>query len=204
MRIKICGVTRTGDARRAGRLGAWAIGMIFVPDTPRFLTADRAKKVRAAIPKGVKAVGVFRNPSREEILRAVRELNLDMVQIYGKAPSGLRVPAISVVEIGRRRPRIPRFGPTDFVLVEPERTLADRRAGRGPSEKSRWAARALVAAWQKRGLRVLLGGGLNAQNVAEAVTASPWAVDVSAGVEGRAGCKDLKLLRRFFQEANRG
>lgn len=202
MKVKVCGVTRASDARLAARLGAWAVGMIFVPDTPRFLAPSRARRVRAAIPKGVKAVGVFRAPSREELSAAIRTLRLDAVQVYGAVPTGLRVPAIVVVEAGSARARPPRLGAVDYVLVEPARTDADRRAGRGPSLRARKAALKLAAAWRRRGLRVLLAGGLTPENVAPTVAAArPFAVDVSSGVESRPGVKSAAKLRAFFLEA---
>jgi phosphoribosylanthranilate isomerase len=192
MRIKVCGVTRASDARLAAKLGAWAVGMIFVPNTPRFLTPARAKRVRAAIPKGVLAVGVFRDPARQELLRLVRELRLDAVQIEGKVPTGLRVPAFVT---GRAR-----AGACDYVFVEPKRTDADRRAGRVPSERSRRAAWKTAAVKARRGARVILAGGLTPENVAHAAAAAkPWALDVSSGVEHRPGVKDARKLRAFFK-----
>jgi phosphoribosylanthranilate isomerase len=191
VRVKVCGVTRASDARRAAGLGAWAVGMIFVPDTPRFLTLARAKRVRDAIPKGVLAVGVFREPAREELLRAVRELRLDAVQIYGKVPSGLRVPAFIDGPS--------KLGPCDYVFIEPKRTDADRRAGRGPSVLARRAAWRAAAAKGRKGARVVLAGGLTPGNAAQAAAvAKPWALDVSSGVERRPGVKDAALLRAFF------
>ena len=195
MRIKVCGVTRAADARRAAGLGAWAVGMIFVPETPRFLTPARAKRVRAAIPKGVLAVGVFRDPSREELLRAVRDLRLDAVQIYGKVPSGLRVPAF--VASGK-------VGACDYVFLEPERSDADRRAGRGPSPRAQRAAWKAAAGKGRRGARVILAGGLTPKNAAAAASAAkPWALDVSSGVESRPGVKSPAQLRAFFAAVKR-
>jgi phosphoribosylanthranilate isomerase len=172
-------------------LGAWAVGMIFVPETPRFLTLARARRVRAAIPKGVLAVGVFRDPRREELLRAVRGLRLDAVQIYGKVPTGLRVPAFVA---GPSKP-----GPCDYLFVEPERSNADRRAGRGPSASARRSAWKAAAAKGRKGARVILAGGLTPENAAQAAAATkPWALDVSSGVESRPGVKSPALLRAFF------
>lgn len=190
MRVKVCGVTRAADARRAAELGAWAVGMIFVPETPRFLTLARARRVRAAIPKGVKAVGVFRDPARWELNRLVRELRLDMVQVYGRKPTGLRVPAL-VAAPGRP-------GPVDLVFLEPRRTDADRRAGRGPSETARRAVWKKAAALSRRGARVVLAGGLTPENAAEAAAVRPWALDVSSGVESRPGVKSARKLKAFF------
>ncbi len=188
MRIKVCGVTRASDARLVAKLGAWAVGMIFVPGTPRFLTLARARRVRAAIPKGVKAVGVFRAPPRADLLLMIRELRLDAVQIYGKVPTGLRVPAL--VE---RRP-----GPVDFFFIEPRRTDADRRAGRGPSDAARRASWRKATALARKGIRVVLAGGLTPENAADAAATGVWALDVSSGVERRPGVKDARKLRAFF------
>ena len=191
MRIKVCGVTRASDARRAARLGAWAVGMIFVPGTPRFLTLSRAKRVRASIPRGVLAVGVFRDPPREELLSVVRELRLDAVQVYGKVPSGLRVPAFVAGPA--------RLSPCDFVFLEPRRSDVDRRVGRVPSGNACRATWKKAATLRKRGLRVILAGGLTPGNAARAAAAAqPWALDVSSGVELRQGVKDVALLRAFF------
>lgn len=182
MKIKVCGVTRAADARLAVKLGAWAVGMIFVPRTPRFLTLAKAKKVRAAIPKGVLAVGVFRHPSAEELARALTELKLDAVQVYGASPR--------IYEFARER---------TFPFVEPRRSDADRRAARGVSDPAKRRAWKKAAALKRRGARVVLAGGLTPENVAAAASAArPFAVDVSSGVERRPGVKDARLLRKFF------
>ncbi|MFI5345131.1 MAG: phosphoribosylanthranilate isomerase [Elusimicrobiota bacterium] len=185
MKVKICGVTRPADARLAAKLGAWAVGMIFVPNTPRYLTLARAKRVRAAIPKGVLAVGVFRNPNIIDLARAIDVLNLDAVQMYADK---------SFVHVFSSDMKL-RF-------LEPKRTDADRRRGRGPLDASRRRVWRRAAELKRRGARVVLAGGLTPENVAEAVKAAkPWALDVSSGVESRPGVKDAALLRAFFKAA---
>lgn len=193
MRIKVCGVTRPQDARLAAKLGAWAVGMIFVPNTPRYLTPPKARRVRAAIPKGVLAVGVFRHVSADELARVVRELRLDAVQVYGSVPRGVGVRVIQAVSMGARPLR------GKMVLVEPARTDADRRAGRGPSARARLKAWRTARAWGSTGARVVLAGGLTPDNASEAKRiGNPWALDVSSGVEKKPGLKDPALLRAFF------
>jgi phosphoribosylanthranilate isomerase len=193
MRIKVCGVTRPQDARLAAKLGAWAVGMIFVPNTPRYLTPPQAKRVRAAIPKGVLAVGVFRRVTPDELARVVRELRLDAVQIYGTAPRGAGVRVIQAVSMDARPLR------GKMVMLEPSRTDADRRAGRGPSARARLRAWRTARQWGKTGSRVLLAGGLTPDNAAEARRiGNPYALDVSSGVETKPGIKDAKLLKAFF------
>ncbi|MDD5303835.1 MAG: phosphoribosylanthranilate isomerase [Elusimicrobia bacterium] len=194
MRIKVCGVTRPQDARLAAKLGAWAVGMIFVPNTPRYLTPPKARRVRAAIPKGVLAVGVFKHVAAEELRRVIRELRLDAVQIYGSVPRGIGVRVIQAVTLDARPLR------GKMVLIEPARTDADRRAGRGPSVRAQRKAWRTAESWRATGARVILAGGLTPLNAAEAArSARPWALDVSSGVESEPGIKSAPLLRAFFK-----
>ncbi|MEQ1917785.1 MAG: phosphoribosylanthranilate isomerase [Elusimicrobiota bacterium] len=197
MRIKVCGVTRPQDARLAAKLGAWAVGMIFVPNTPRYLTPPKARRVRAAIPKGVLAIGVFRHVAADELRRVVGELRLDAVQIYGTVPRGIGVRVIQAVTLDARPLR------GKMVLIEPARTDADRRAGRGPSIRAQRKAWKTAQSWRATGARAVLAGGLTPGNAAEAVrSARPWALDVSSGVEGEPGIKSSRLMRAFFRAAN--
>lgn len=198
MKIKVCGVTRPQDARLAAKLGAWAVGMIFVPNTPRYLTPPKARRVRAAIPKGVLAVGVFRHVSAEELRRVVRELKLDAVQIYGTVPRGIGVKVIQAVTLSARPLR------GKMVLIEPARSDADRRAGRGPSLKAQRAAWDTARSWRATGARVILAGGLTPDNAGAAASLSrPWALDVSSGVERKPGLKSAPLMRAFFDSVRR-
>ena len=198
MKIKVCGVTRPQDARLAAKLGAWAIGMIFVPNTPRYLLPSKARKIRAAIPKGVLAVGVFKHVAADELRRVIRELRLDAVQIYGSVPRGIGVRVIQAVTLDARPLR------GKMVLIEPARTDADRRAGRGPSVRAQHKAWATAKSWRATGARAILAGGLTPDNASDAVQmARPWALDVSSGVEGAPGLKSARLLRAFFRAASR-
>ena len=196
MRVKVCGVTRPRDARLAAKLGAWAVGMIFVPGTPRYLDPAKARKVRAAIPRGVLAVGVFRHVAAEELRRMVRELRLDAVQIYGTVPRGINVRVIQAVTLDARPLR------GKMVLIEPARTDADRRAGRGPSGRAQRKAWDMARSWRSTGARVILAGGLTPENAGQAAAAArPWALDVSSGVERSPGVKSAPRLRAFFEAA---
>lgn len=197
MRIKVCGVTRPQDAHLAAKLGAWAVSMIFVPNTPRYLTPSKARRVRAAIPQGVLAIGVFQHVAAEELRRVVKELRLDAVQIYGTVPRGIGVRVIQVVTLDARPLR------GKMVLIEPVRTDADRRAGRGPSLRAQRRAWKTAKSWRATGARAILAGGLTPDNAAEAArSARPWALDVSSGVESEPGIKSARLLRAFFAAAN--
>lgn len=201
MKVKICGLTRAEDVRLAVELGAWAAGLVFAP-SPRRLSVEKAKNLRGEIPRGVLAVGVFQDASREEILEAVRECSLDAVQLHGsESPEdcrGFPVPVFKAFSLkGEGRPALKDYEVAG-VLLEPE-----RRAGTRPSlqaQRALWKA----AAGLKGARMLILAGGLDPGNVAEAVrTARPGAVDVSSGVESGPGIKDPAKLRAFF-EAVRG
>ena len=196
MRIKVCGVTRPRDARLAAKLGAWAVGMIFVPDTPRYLPPAKARRVRAAIPDSILAVGVFKNASADDLRRFIKEFRLDAVQIYGTAPRGVKARVIQAVSLNASPLR------GKMVLIEPPRSNADRRAGRGPSVVAQRRAWQTARSWRLTGARAILAGGLTPLNAAEAVLlAKPWALDVSSGVESAPGVKSPRLMRAFFKAA---
>lgn len=191
--VKICGVTRPEDAAEACRLGAWAVGMIFVPDTPRFLTVGRARLVAAEIPRGVLKVGVFMDAARDEIRRVDEALGLDLIQLHGTETDTV-VKALgadrcvkTVFLTGPEKLSFARTNPAAYLLADRERP-----AGAAPDGKL--AARLCA----ERG-RVLLAGGLTPESVAQALRAvRPWGVDVSSGVERAPGVKDPGKLKSFF------
>ena len=88
VRIKICGLTRPEDARRAATLGVDAIGLNFYPPSPRFLDLPAARAVRASVPPFVTSVAVFVNPDGEEVRRVIGEVGVDMLQFHGTEPAG--------------------------------------------------------------------------------------------------------------------
>lgn len=200
MKIKVCGVTRAEDAALACELGAWAVGLIFAPKSPRLVSLAQAKEVREKI-AGALAVGVFSGASREDILRAVSECALDAVQLHGDLSpaecAGFPVPVIKV--FNDAAPALEDYD-VFAALLEPARTDADRAAGRKPAPEAQRRMWDAAAALQARGRLVILAGGLTPGNVAEAVRrARPDAVDVSGGVESSFGVKDPKKLRGFFK-----
>ena len=83
MRIKVCGLTREEDVRLACRLGAWAVGFVFAPLSPRRVDLKQAARLRAAVAPGVLSVGVFEDGLTPEIEAAVAACRLDAVQLHG-------------------------------------------------------------------------------------------------------------------------
>ena len=197
-RVKVCGITRLMDAREAARLGAWAVGLVFHPRSPRFVPFSRAKGLLKSLPKSLVRVGVFLDPGEAE-LRGASKLSLDLVQVQGRGyPAAARIfgedrlvrslPLRSAGD-GRRALGVR----SAFFLADRPRDPAARIFG----EKPDWGIAARLAAKRPR---TLLAGGLTPENARAAIArARPWGVDVSSGVESSPGIKDKALLRRFFK-----
>ncbi len=198
--IKICGVTRPGDAIAAADAGADAVGINLWPRSKRFADADAARAVAAAIPAGVLRVGVFVDAAPTVVKRAVDALSLDYVQLHGDEPAealdqlggrafkAVRLSGPAVVE------GIDRW-PGRFVLVDAYRPGDPG----GTGETADWD----LAAEAARRRPVWLAGGLTAANVREAIRAvRPYGVDVASGVESSPGVKSAPLIEAFVQAAH--
>lgn len=203
MKVKICGVTHPGDAKLAVELGAWAVGLVLAPESPRRLSFEQAAVVRAAVPAGVLAVGVFEGQGAGEVRELARSLRLDAVQIHGADPNdydGFEPPVILAYGLkpGEGTPILPAWRPF-AVLVEPFRSAENRRAGRGPAIEQKRRAWVTAAALQGKGPLVVAAGGLTPENAAEAArTSKAGALDVSSGVESAPGIKNPARLKAFF------
>lgn len=191
MRIKVCGITRSEDAHRAAELGVDALGFVLWPHSPRAIALDTARAIIASLPPLVTPVGVFVDPSTEEIARA-RDAGLQVAQVHGSAPTVppgmplLQAVHLAVDGVGIM-PAVPDGVP---VLVDAHDPA--RRGGTGRTVD--WAHVRRIAA----GRPVVLAGGLTAGNVATAIRlARPYGVDVSSGVEQEPGVKDHDKLAAF-------
>lgn len=195
-RVKICGVTTVADAVLAAELGASAIGLVFWPESPRFVGIEQAKAIVAALPPFVAAVGVFVNQMGEAQTIA-REVGLSAVQFHGDERSGdyrsFPVRVIKSVPVGdasacEEAAAVP---VSATVLLDAH----DRVKRGGTGRVIDWSVAATIA----RQRPVVLSGGLNPDNVAAAVaTVAPYAIDVSSGVELVFGRKDPAKLRALF------
>src|ERR1700733_3067894 len=206
-RVKICGITNAEDARAACEAGADAIGLNFYSRSPRALSVEKAGELRTLIPSGVHVVGVFVNAEAAEVAEIFRDVRLDALQLHGdESPP-------TVAQLSRIGPvfKALRVGP-DFSAVTLDNypgvsgflfDNADARPGQygGTGRLADWG----VAQQAARSHRVILAGGLNADNVAAAILqVRPYGVDVASGVEASPGAKDHVQLRDFVREARRG
>jgi phosphoribosylanthranilate isomerase len=202
-RVKVCGITRLEDAELAVELGAWALGFILWPQSPRAADPGVAARIAAALRRRVELVGVFVNPTLDEVAHAADELHLSHLQLHGD--EGPAFCAEAARRTGAKVIKAVRVaGPGDFQDLERFHTdfhlldTAARGLRGGTGETWDWA----LAARRRRKIPMILSGGLTAENVAAGIEAvDPWAVDVSSGVEAAPGVKDPGKLAAFVAAA---
>jgi len=202
-RVKICGNTNLADAQEAVRLGAWALGVIYAEQSPRRCDPAVAAEIGAALRRRCEIVGVFVNPTLEEVRREVENAQLSMVQLSGdegpafctevarrtgaKVMKGIRVSSAADIH-GAEAFR------TDLHLFDTRR----RGLYGGTGETFDWD----LLTHRRSIVPAVLAGGLTPANVANAIAiTSPYAVDVVSGVESEPGRKDHEALVEFFAAA---
>ena len=200
-RIKICGVTRAEDALLAVQLGADALGFVLWDGSPRAVRARVAAVIRERLPPYVTRVGVVVNMSPSEVSTLAKVGRFDAIQLHGDEdldryaalePRLVRSVALETSADVQRALDLP---PAVTVIVD----AADRQKKGGTGHRANWSLAAELA----RIRPVILAGGLTPSNVREAIEqVSPWAVDVSSGVEASPGVKDPRLMESFFRAAN--
>jgi phosphoribosylanthranilate isomerase len=194
--VKICGITRVEDAQAAADLGASFVGFVLWPGSPRAVTIDQVERMIARLATTATPVGVFVNPSRDEINQAAAA-GIRVAQVHGHAaPGGLRgVEVIRAVHLAAgARDEIEPYVEDRTILLDAHDPVWHGGTGRTID----WSRAKIVAA--KR--QVFLAGGLTPDNVRRAIAeVRPYAVDVSSGVESKPGVKDHGLLRRFIDAA---
>jgi phosphoribosylanthranilate isomerase len=201
-RVKICGVTRLEDALAAAEAGADAVGFVFYGKSPRAVNAEQAAAMALALPPFLGRVGLFVDAPPDEVAAVLARVPLDLLQFHGgESPAYCREfgrPYLKAVPMGEG------MDPVAYMDAYPEAAgflLDSHGNGRvgGTGETFEWDR-------IPRDLRhcVVLAGGLNPDNVAEAVRrVRPWAVDVSSGVEARPGIKEPERIRAFMNEVRR-
>jgi phosphoribosylanthranilate isomerase len=200
LRIKICGITQLDDARLACDLGTDAIGFIFYEKSPRYITMEFAAAISEQLPDHVARVGVFVNTPPEKIVTYIERVKLDAAQFHGDYPlSELEQfdpqQVIAVVRVSERfrGSELEKFqGRAAAILLDTHR----KGMYGGTGETFDWQAAIEAKAYG----RIILAGGLNPGNVRQAVEmVSPYALDVSSGLEAQPGKKDHEKLTLLFQ-----
>ena len=202
-RVKICGITRLEDAELAASLGAWALGFILWPGSKRAVEEAVAAGIARRVRRQVELVGVFVNPTLDEVAHAADAIGLTHLQLHGdEGPSfaaeaarrtGAKVIKAARVAGGADLQALERFH-TDFHLLDTK--VEGARGGSGRTWD--WS----LAAQRRSKIPMILSGGLTPENVAEGIAAvKPYAVDVASGVEASPGVKDPAKLEAFISIA---
>ncbi|ADQ84767.1 phosphoribosylanthranilate isomerase [Methylovorus sp. MP688] len=197
-RVKICGITREEDALTAVRHGADAIGLVFVEASPRHVSIAQAQAAILSLPPFIAVVGLFVDAEPSFIEQVLKEVRLDMLQFHGdESPEECQRYARPYMKAIRVRPDTNLL---QYALDYPRASalLLDAHvegvAG-GTGQRFDWS---LIPA--ELPMPIVLAGGLNADNVAEAIKqVRPYAVDVSGGVESQKGIKDAGKIAAFMR-----
>jgi phosphoribosylanthranilate isomerase len=198
MILKICGITNQDDASAAIDAGANALGFNFYPLSPRCISPAQAGEIVTTT--GVRRVGVFVNEKRELVEEIVRAARLDVAQLHGNETSGDYPAAAPVWKAIRSGPNL-RFAWGELRqhdLDPAEALLLD-----GPASGVPFGWAVAKGLWPtRRPHRIILAGGLDSSNVAEAIAAvHPWGVDACSRIESTPGMKDHKKMKRFLSAA---
>jgi phosphoribosylanthranilate isomerase len=199
-KIKFCGITTLEDADDAVSAGAWAIGLIFWPDSPRACDPGVAVEIAAAVKRRAEVAGVFVNPTLDEVAATADAVGLTMIQLHGDegpifCDEVARRTGCKVIKAARIRSRsdmqaLHVFRRADYHLLD---SYVPGVPG-GTGATFEWEH----ARGHRGRVPVILSGGLAADNVAEAITAvGPFAVDVASGVESAPGRKARGKLEAF-------
>lgn len=200
-RAKICGITRLEDAELAAELGAWAIGFILLPGSQRACHPAMAAAIARRVRRRVQLVGVFVNPTLDEVAHAADAIGLTHIQLHGdEGPSfctaaagrtGCRVIKAVQVRSSADLRDLERFRLVDLHLLD---SWAEGQRG-GTGRTGDWR----LLAQRRSKVPALLSGGLTPENVAGAIAAvKPWGVDVASGVESAPGVKDPARVEAFL------
>lgn len=201
-RIKICGITRPEDGQAAARLGADAIGLVFYAPSPRAVTVNQAETVCTALPPFVTTVGLFVDPSADEVRAVLDRVPLDLLQFHGDEPPEFcrqfgrpYIKAIRMRDDIELAAELARYAEARGLLLDTYRPGVPG----GTGEAFNWERVPADVAHQ-----IVLAGGLEASNVGSAVKqVQPYAVDVSGGVEASKGIKDVAKMAAFIGEVKR-
>lgn len=197
-RVKICGLTREDEIYFADELKPDFIGFVFYEKSKRYISLPEALRLKKLLSPEIKAVGVFLNAEREDIIKIAESGAVDILQLHG----GISESFVAEVKEKTRLPVIQAFGvsgksdiekadksPADFVLLD---------NGAGGTGKA--FDHALIKNMSRP---FFLAGGLNAENTEEAVKRySPWCVDVSSGAE-TDGVKDYGKMKKIIETAHK-
>jgi phosphoribosylanthranilate isomerase len=196
VKVKICGLTNYEDAAAAMDMGADILGFNFYPESPRFITPEKAMEIIKKLPAFVDIAGVFVNDSFDKIRETVSQCQLDWVQLHGdESPQfcqvflSLNVKTMKALRV-RDQADIDRANSffTDAILLD-------------AFHPEKYGGTGLTFDWNiigHIGKRVFLAGGINPDNAAAAIEMGVYGIDVCSGIESEPGKKDHRKMRKLF------
>ncbi len=197
-RIKVCGFTRSDDALKAASMGVDAIGLVFYAPSPRAVNIQQAQNIVRALPPFVSVVGLFVNASDSEIKNILDNVHLDVLQFHGdESVQSCELYKMPYIKAIRMREGVDLEVETNAYPSAQALLLDAYQKGvpGGTGNTFEWAAIP-----DELCKPIILAGGLNPTNIAEAVTqVQPYAVDVSGGVELSKGIKDPLKMVEFVE-----
>jgi phosphoribosylanthranilate isomerase len=193
MRTKICGITSYKDAMLAIDAGADALGFVFYEKSPRYVTPEQAKDIIKQLPPFVEKVALFVNESAATVDTVCREVGATLAQLHFEASQelcdSLRTPFVKVIR-AKEEKDILQYS-SEYRLVD---AYCDAYGGAGKRLNIEWFKDVDCS-------KIILAGGLNADNVSALKEYGFYGVDVSSGVELEPGVKDEKKVREFILNA---
>jgi phosphoribosylanthranilate isomerase len=207
VKVKICGITNLDDARLSVEYGADVLGFNFYEKSPRYIAPSEAREIIKQIDPGIETIGVFVNASIDEIANVTSITTIRTVQLHGdetpefadrlRDVTGVGVIKALRVSAGFDPQAALEYNVNGFLLD----TLSEKGYG-GSGETFNWE---IAREFKKIAPEFFLAGGLNPQNVADAVRAvRPSALDVCSGVESTKGKKDREKVAAFVRNARKG
>jgi phosphoribosylanthranilate isomerase len=202
MRVKICGITNLEDACLCSEEGADALGFIFSKKSPRYIREKEAKKIVNSLGPFIVKGGVFVDESKNKVFEIASSLGLNVLQFHGKeSPSycnffrhKFKVIKVFFPKDAPFRKKIAHYKVDAYMFdVEYEDKLRRKKLSSAMIKE--------ISALIKEGVRVIISGGLNPDNILQIKKLSPYGVDVASGVEKFVGKKDRDLVRLFIKRA---
>jgi phosphoribosylanthranilate isomerase len=200
-RVKICGITSLEDAQLAADLGAWALGMVFWPDSPRACPIEQAEVIGAQLHRRIELAGVFVNASLDHVAEMADVCRFTLLQLHGdegpaycqeaKRRTGCRVIKAARVRDAAQVQALRAYR-TDFHMLDAH----SERVPGGTGESFDWE----LARLHRGNPPLIVSGGLTPDNVGQAIAAlHPFAVDTASGTEAAPGRKDPAKLAAYFR-----